>query len=149
ERARALEAVGAGIALSTNALRGLDELGVGRSLRERGCSASRLQALTHDGKVVLDVPLAERGWEMLGVHRADLQSALLDAAGAADVRLGIACTGFRRERAWVVAELEDGAEEPGDVLVGADGIRSAIRERLLADGPPSYAGYVGWRAVVD
>jgi 2-polyprenyl-6-methoxyphenol hydroxylase-like FAD-dependent oxidoreductase len=149
ERARALETVGAGIALSSNALRGLDQIGVGQSLRKRGHSAERLQARTPDGDVLMDVPLRERGWEMLGVHRADLQSALLDAVGADAVRLGVACTGFRREGEQVVAELADGTEEPGAVLVGADGIRSLVRKRVLADGPPSFAGYVGWRAVAD
>jgi 2-polyprenyl-6-methoxyphenol hydroxylase-like FAD-dependent oxidoreductase len=47
-----------------------------------------------------------------------------------------------------VARLESGREERGHVLIGADGIGSVVRAQLLADGPPRYAGYAGWRAVV-
>jgi 2-polyprenyl-6-methoxyphenol hydroxylase-like FAD-dependent oxidoreductase len=86
---------------------------------------------------------------VVGVHRADLQDVLVDATGGADVRLGVACTGFEESSDAVAAVLGDGSEIEGDVLVGADGIRSAVRAQLKGDEPLRYAGYFGWRAVID
>ncbi len=124
-------------------------IGAGEAVRERGAAATRLRILSRRGDVIAELPIAARGWEMVGVHRADLQDALRRAAGETVVRLGTACTGFREQGGSVVATLEDGSEEAGDALLGADGIRSSVREQLIGDGPPEYAGYVGWRAVVS
>jgi 2-polyprenyl-6-methoxyphenol hydroxylase-like FAD-dependent oxidoreductase len=142
ERAPELEAVGAGIGLAANALQALDRLGVGDEVRSRGELARRLRALKPSGDVLLEL----EGREMLGVHRADLQEFLARGAGDA-LRLGVACDGFRDENGRVVVTGSNGAELEGDVLVGADGLRSKTRSWLLDDGLPSYAGYVGWRAV--
>jgi len=142
EQARELEPIGAGIGLAANALHALDRLGVGDAIRARGEVARRLRALKPNGDVVVEI----EGREMLGVHRADLQEVLARGAGDA-LRLGVACDGFRDENDRVVVTGSDGAELEGDVLVGADGLRSKTRSWLLDDGLPSYAGYVGWRAV--
>ncbi len=149
EHATVLDPVGAGLGLADNALRALDRIGAGDAVRERGASAAVVRILSRQGAVITAVPVAKRGWELLGIHRADLQEALFDVAGHNAVHLGRGCSAFREERGRVVAELEDGSEEAGDVLVGADGIRSTLRAQLLADGPPEYAGYLGWRAVVS
>jgi 2-polyprenyl-6-methoxyphenol hydroxylase-like FAD-dependent oxidoreductase len=57
-------------------------------------------------------------------------------------------TAVREARDAVVATLEDGSEERGDVLVGADGFSSAVRRALHGEEPPRYAGYTAWRALV-
>jgi 2-polyprenyl-6-methoxyphenol hydroxylase-like FAD-dependent oxidoreductase len=142
EQARELEPVGAGIGLATNALQALDRLGVGDAVRARGEVARRLQVLKPNGDVVVEL----EGREMLGVHRAHLQEVLAGTAGDV-LRLGVACDGFREENGRVVVTGSDGEELGADVLVGADGLRSKTRSWLLDDGLPSYAGYVGWRAV--
>ena len=85
---------------------------------------------------------------MLGIHRADLQDVLAGKLGGA-LRLGVACTGFRDDGSRVTMRLDGGEEVEGDLLVGADGLRSKTRAALLKDGPPRYAGYTGWRAVTD
>jgi len=85
---------------------------------------------------------------MVGVHRADLQDVMAGELGEA-LRLGATSVGFRDEGSVVTMTLEDGEELEGDVLVGADGLRSRIREQVLADGPATYAGYTGWRAVTE
>ena len=144
EQAPRLEAVGAGLALAANAVQALERLGVANAVRARGERTERLQALKPDGATIVDLPLA--GGEMLGVHRADLQEVLAGELGAA-LRLGVACTGFTDDGDRVVVEGSDGETRAADVLVGADGVRSKTRAWLLTDGPPSYAGYTGWRAV--
>jgi 2-polyprenyl-6-methoxyphenol hydroxylase-like FAD-dependent oxidoreductase len=82
------------------------------------------------------------------VHRADLQAVLLRELGEGVVRLGVECVGFEQNSAGVWAVFTGGWEEHCDVLIGADGLRSAVRARLLGDGQPRYAGYTAWRAVV-
>jgi 2-polyprenyl-6-methoxyphenol hydroxylase-like FAD-dependent oxidoreductase len=62
--------------------------------------------------------------------------------------LGAACTSFEQDSKGVQMFFADGTEEGGDLLVGADGLHSKIREGLLNDGAPRYAGYTTWRAVV-
>jgi 2-polyprenyl-6-methoxyphenol hydroxylase-like FAD-dependent oxidoreductase len=144
EQARELEVVGAGLGLAANAVQALERLGVADQLRARGEVAETLVARKPSGDSVIELSLAGRG--MLGVHRADLQEVLAGALGDG-LRLGAACTGFRDHGELVSVSLDGGEQVEGDVLVGADGLRSKTRAWLLQDGEPAYAGYTGWRAV--
>ncbi|MSQ70193.1 MAG: FAD-dependent oxidoreductase [Betaproteobacteria bacterium] len=58
-------------------------------------------------------------------------------------------TGFEAVEGEVVARFDDGSEARADLLIGADGIRSAVRAQLVPGADPRYAGYIGWRGVVD
>jgi 2-polyprenyl-6-methoxyphenol hydroxylase-like FAD-dependent oxidoreductase len=90
---------------------------------------------------------ARLGAPSVGIHRADLQARLADAAGRDHIRLGVTCVGFEADADSVTARFADGREERGDLLVGADGLRSAVRRQLLGDEKPRYAGYTAWRGV--
>jgi 2-polyprenyl-6-methoxyphenol hydroxylase-like FAD-dependent oxidoreductase len=57
--------------------------------------------------------------------------------------------GIEQDAGSVTAIFADRTRERGDILVGADGGRSTVRELLLPDHPPEYAGYVAWRAMLD
>jgi 2-polyprenyl-6-methoxyphenol hydroxylase-like FAD-dependent oxidoreductase len=149
ERTTALEEVGAGLSMAPNALAALDWLGLGDELRRRGRIAQRILIRNQRGDLLSEVDAQGRRWEVVGVHRADLQEVLARAAGDAEVRLGVTCTGFEESSNAVAARLGDGSEVEGDVLVGADGIRSTVRSQLKADDPLRYAGYFGWRGVID
>jgi len=58
-------------------------------------------------------------------------------------------TSFQEDRGGVTAHFEDGASASGNLLVGADGLRSAVRGKLFPGVEPTYAGYVAWRGIVD
>lgn len=146
EQARELEVVGAGIGLTSNAVQALERLGVADQVRARGEAAETLVARKPSGASLLELPLAGR--EMLGVHRADLQEVLASALGDG-LRLEAACTGFRDDGDRVTVSLAGGEQVEGDVLVGADGLRSKTRAWVLRDGEPAYVGYTGWRAVTE
>ena len=74
--------------------------------------------------------------------------ALRDAFAPQRYHRGRAVRGFRQNRDGVVVELGDGATTEVDLLVGADGIRSTIRQQCLPLLSPRYAGYVAWRALI-
>jgi 2-polyprenyl-6-methoxyphenol hydroxylase-like FAD-dependent oxidoreductase len=134
ERAPRLEAVGAGLTLAPNAVRALARLGLADAVRAVSASGRELLVRAARGRTLLKVELSG-SLEALGVHRADLQWVLVEAAS--DVRLGNEVT-----------DVESLAAE-FDVVVGADGINSRVRSWLHGSEPPLYAGYDGWRAVTD
>ena len=67
----------------------------------------------------------------------------------ANYRLGKRLVRVEQDADGVTALFADGTSERGDLLVGADGIRSAVRAQFLPDVEPHYAGYVAWRASID
>ena len=143
ERAAHLESAGTGITLFANAVRALDRLGVGHAVRARGAAADHSAILTSSGRRLLTLhgDLLEGA---VAIRRSDLQTILHDAAGG--VRLGAVVTSVELAGDGAVARLEDGTEARGDLLVGADGVRSLVRA-ALAPAQPRYAGYTAWRGI--
>lgn len=78
-----------------------------------------------------------------------LHELLLDAFPAARYHLGHACSGITQDADGVTAHFRNGASARGDLLVGADGIRSAVRAQLAPETAPRYAGYIAWRGLAD
>lgn len=143
ERAPRLEAVGAGITLFANAMNALARLGVAEAISAAGCPASRSAILTSDGRELTTLsPDLLQG--AVAIHRADLQDALLGAAG--EVRLGAEVTSVDQDADGVVVHAADGSQERGDLLIGADGMWSLVRASI-APARPRYAGYTAWRGI--
>ncbi len=143
ERSRRIDPVGAGITLFANAMGALDRFGVRDAVTEQGAPGKRSAILTSDGRRLAEVP-PDVLEGTIAVHRADLQAALVAAAG--EVRLGAEVAAVEQDGDRVVARGADGTEERGDLLVGADGLNSAVR-RTIVDVRPRYAGYTAWRGV--
>jgi 2-polyprenyl-6-methoxyphenol hydroxylase-like FAD-dependent oxidoreductase len=143
ERAPGLDPVGAGITLFANAIDALARIGVAGAVREAGASAQRSAILTSDGRELTTLP-ADLLEGAVAVHRGELQAALLEAAG--EVRLGAELASVRQTVDDVTATLTDGSEEHGDLLIGADGLRSRVRASV-APAEPRYSGYMAWRGI--
>ena len=109
-----------------------------------GITPPRGVCLDRDGSIILEQPMTRTlsGWSRL--YRA-----LLDALPAAAYRFGKRLTRIEQDASGVTAIFADGRSERGDLLVGADGVRSTVRGQFLPDVEPVYAGYVAWRAVLD
>lgn len=157
EQSPQLEEVGAGLQISPNGMRVFGALGVSARV-EKDAFRPRAQELRFGkgGGRILSIPLREAsmarwGGEYLHVHRADLVDALSGALHdrqADAVQLGRRVVAYSQEADSITAQLEGGGEISGDLLIGADGIHSAIREQMIGPDRPRYTGHVAWRAVV-
>src|SRR4051812_22909516 len=155
EQARELSEIGAGLQLASNAIRVLDDLALTDRLAEVGVAARgvRFPDLSSN-ELVFQTPLGEQAAERYGrpfyqVHRADLLGVLADALPADRLRLGAKVTGVEQDEDGATVVLADGARITGDVVIGADGIHSYVREWMLGPENPRFAGVLGWRAVLS
>ncbi len=151
ERAAEIRAVGAGISLQPNALAALRSIGLADALIAEGHRAGPAKILRPNGQAISEMDLREIWPQEVGMalHRATLQRVLADQVGAETVTLGAEITAFEESAESVAVTLKDGSIFKGQLLIGADGIRSAVRRQLLGDGEPIYAGYYCWRGVCD
>ena len=156
ERAPEIQEVGAGLQLSPNASGVLRDLGLLPELEGFTLAPERVRVRSSaTGSDIMVLPLgreaiARWGAPSLVVHRADLQGALLRAAranGAITIRTGVEVTGVTREGAGVRIDL-GGETLAGDLLVGADGAHSRIRQWMRLGGAPVYSGRTAWRALI-
>lgn len=157
EQAPALEQVGAGLQLGPNAMRVLGALGVGEAVAAAGQSPAAITL--RDGRSareILKVPLGEaakRRWgaAYVTLHRADLVTILaeaLDAAQPGALRLGTGLAAIDNSPDGVAITTASGETLAADLLIGADGIRSTVRELLFGEDKPRFTGHVAWRALV-
>jgi salicylate hydroxylase len=157
EQAPQLGEVGAGIQLSANAVRVLHDLGLQESLAAVGVKPKAYQFRRFDtGELLHQVPLAEsherkHGTPYYHLHRVDLHAILAGKVRELDpecLQLGRRATGFNETGNEVVLSLQDEAVARGDILIGADGIKSVVRRQILGDTPATFTGQVAWRVTV-
>jgi 2-polyprenyl-6-methoxyphenol hydroxylase-like FAD-dependent oxidoreductase len=151
EHAPELGEVGAGLSLWRNALAALDRIGLLETLRALGVEGQTGAFRTPSGETLLAMKAGTTDTASAGIilllHRAELLDVLHRVAGPDVVRLGARCIGLDQDAVAVTARFDDGRETRGDLLVGADGLRSVIRSALFGPERPRYGGYTAWRAV--
>ena len=157
EQAREFGEVGLGLQVAPNALSVLDALGVGEAAKRHALMIERLLMMDAvSGAEVASIPCDERFIERFGnpyavAHRADIHGALLDACrahGLIALRNDCRVMDFEPDGAGVSVELDGGERIAAAALVGADGIYSQVRKRILDDGEPLPAGAVIYRATI-
>ncbi len=157
EQARALRAVGAGVQIAPNGSRLLIGLGLEDAIAAVAAEAAGKEVrLWNTGRTwkLFDLGRdcrARFGAPYWMLHRGDLHAVLADAVRRAAPEclvLGAKVSGCRETSGGVEAVLADGTRVAGDVLVGADGVHSALRAALWSDGEATFTGLAAWRGVV-
>ena len=153
ERAPELREVGAGLSLWPNAVHVLDHLGVGAALRAIGGPQLGGGIRAPDGRVLVgssDTALAARfGAPTVLVHRAELLDALGQRLGWQHIQTGAELREFVQDVHGVTATFTNGQTARADLLIGADGLYSTVRQALFGHRPPRYSGYTAWRGVTE
>ncbi|WP_338682788.1 FAD-dependent oxidoreductase [Streptomyces acidiscabies] len=157
ERREEFTELGAGIQLAPNAYHALDRIGVGAEVRARSVFVDELRL--YDGttdELINSMPLTGGYRRRFGnpyavVHRTDLYRPLLEACRerpGVQLVTGAPVTGYGQDADGAWAVLGDGSRVAGDAVIGADGIRSAVRGQLLGDGEPRVSGHTIYRSVI-
>jgi 2-polyprenyl-6-methoxyphenol hydroxylase-like FAD-dependent oxidoreductase len=143
ERAPQLHEAGFGLVLSANAVSALRSLGLRDGVAARGTRVQRAEIRNPRGDLLTRIDYEALGWETYGILRTELQQAMLAAVPAECLRLGTTCIGATEDGQ---AHLDRADALVADIVVGADGIRSAVRQSLFGEEPLRYGGHRAWRA---
>ncbi|MEU5083601.1 MULTISPECIES: FAD-dependent oxidoreductase [Streptomyces] len=148
ESAPELRDGGAGLHIWTNGMLALEYLGLAEKVRETAPAQDICSFADWRGRSIGDWPVGEfvarYGQPTVAIGRSQLHGIMRDAL-TTPVRTGAQVTGYVQDGTGVTVRFADGSEERGDVLVGADGIHSAVRAQLRGPQPPHYTGYIAWR----
>lgn len=157
ERAAEFGELGAGIQMGPNAFKTLDYLGVGETARAGAVFIDRLILMDSvDGERICAIDVGNEFRARFAapyavIHRADLHHSILEGCrGAANVELltNADVIGFEQLPHEVVVRTAGGDRFTARGLIGADGLRSVVRQALLGDGEPRVSGDVTYRAVL-
>ena len=162
ESARSIQAYGAGINLLPHAVRELTELGLGEEVEAAGIATKELVYHDRFGSRIHGEPRGRAAgyrWPQISIHRGELQMLLLGAVqerlGADVITCGLAFERFEQHAGGVVASVRSRASGElraieADLLIGADGIDSAVRAQLHPDeGAARWSGVGMWRGVSE
>jgi 3-hydroxybenzoate 6-monooxygenase len=157
EQADALGEIGAGIQLGPNSFRIFEHLGLGEAIRRVAYFPPHLVMRdVRSGELVVSAPAGEHtratyGYPYGVIYRVDLHQVLLDACRALPsigLHVKSKVMGFTQTEAAVDVQLADGRRARGHALIGADGLWSRVRERIVGDGKPRVSGHIAYRAVL-
>lgn len=158
ETAGRIDALGLGIHLQPNAVRELVELGLGDALADVAVAIEELAFCNRHGQFVWSEPRGFKAgyrWPQYAINRGALQVILLEAVreriGADNVLTGHRLASFEQDGDGVTAHFVDPengrslASHRGDILVGADGIHSAVRRHFYPEETLRFGGQLMWR----
>jgi 6-hydroxynicotinate 3-monooxygenase len=153
EQAPAFSRIGAGIILSANVSKVLRRLGLEDGLIAAGIKSERYVSRAWDTgdtmyEIVFDAD-SERhyGGPYIHIHRGDLHAVLERGVAPGTIRFDHQLVDLKDIRDGVRLKFASGAEADADIVIGADGIRSKVREFLLGPEPPRFAGAMAYRAI--
>ncbi len=154
EQAPALLAIGAGLGFGANAMRALDYLGVGDLARELAIDTQAwIYRSLSDDRELQRIPLGEQATRKYGetyysLHRANVIDPLIKSLPPECLRLGARVSDVEERPEGIGVTLESGEEIRGDVLVGADGLKSVVRTTIFGEQESLFTGLIAWRTVI-
>jgi salicylate hydroxylase len=153
EKAPEIGEIGAGINLSPNALKAFRSLGVEDAAIAIGYQApDQVVRSYRSGRIIARQQrsgniLERYGAEFLSIHRADLLDIFSGALPQKRVHLNADCIGTETRGDVAAARFADGSEIEADMVIGADGIHSAVRDSLFGHIEPTFTGCICWRGM--
>jgi 6-hydroxynicotinate 3-monooxygenase len=153
EQAPAFSRIGAGIHLSANVMLVMRHLGIEQALSDIGLHPDAFVSRQWDtGEILFELPFdpaneSRYGAAYINVHRGDLHSVLESALAPGTVAFGRKLVGIDQSGAAVRLSFEDGGQAETDLVIGADGLNSNVREHLLGPEKPRYTGHIAHRAI--
>ncbi|MDA1178057.1 MAG: FAD-dependent monooxygenase [Planctomycetota bacterium] len=151
EAADGFRPVGKGIWVPTNAMQELEQIGLASPVSAAGWPLERIQIRTRWGKTLstIDLKRVEReyGHTTIAIRREDLIRNLASALPSDSFHFDRRFVGFQNSTDQVVARFADGSNALGDLLIGADGIHSAVREQLIPGVRLRYTGQTCCRGI--
>ena len=153
ERKAALGEAGAGLGLYPNAMKALQYLGADALIRRVSIDSQTNENRILENDELIIIRQAAKTAALYGdkaytVHRADLHQALAEQVPADCIRVRARVVAVEQTPSGVVARLDTGEEIEGDVLVGADGLRSNVRTSLFGEREARFTGIVTWRCLI-
>ena len=149
--------VGAGVQISPNAYKVLCDWGLADALRQTANFPERLQVRNAtSNKLLGQLTLGESaqtryGYPFSTFHRADLHALLLNAVRQrpnVELHLNAKISAIAESNQQVTVTTEAGNSFNADALIGADGLRSRVRQHVLGDSEPRATGHTAWRALL-
>lgn len=154
EQASELAELGAGISLWANGTRLFEEMGIAAQMAARSCETEMAFFRNEDGSVAGSQPLARQNWyrneygyPYYGAFRTHLQSALLDVIGKQTIRLNKQLVRLEEADDEIILHWADGSRDSADLVVGADGIKSVVRQYVSPDASPVFTGNSAFRGL--
>ena len=153
EQANAFSRIGAGIHLSANVMMIMRRLGIEQTLIDIGLHPDAFVSRQWDtGDILFELPLdpkseAHFGAAYINVHRGDLHSALESALTHGTVAFGHKVKALALRDENVLLQFENGATAEADIVIGADGVNSKVRDYVLTPEKPRYSGRIAHRAI--
>ena len=157
ERAPALGEIGAGIQLGPNAFHAFDYLGVGDAARAIAVYVDNLRLMDAiDGMEITRIPLDDAFRARFKnpyavIHRGDLHGIFLKACEdhpLVSLRTNAEVVDYEQDGETVTAILKNGERLTGSLLIGADGLWSNVRKKVVGDGSPRVSGHTTYRSVI-
>ena len=157
EQAAELAEIGAGVQISANGTRVLHTLGLASALKACAVEAQSKEVRHwQSGRTWKLFDLGAASAERYGapyyfIHRGDLHAVLAEAVYREKrdaIHLGATCAGVEQDTDGVTLHLAGGRQASGRLLIGADGVQSAVRASVFGAGRPQFTGCMAWRAVI-
>ncbi|NDL61572.1 FAD-dependent monooxygenase [Acerihabitans arboris] len=154
ERTAAYKEVGAGVQMTPNAVKILKALGLGDELQRLGYLPQAIVGRNwRTGREKFRTPLSDAcpqlfGAEFYHLHRADLLAMLVGLVDPRHITHNARCMAVLNQDEAAVARFDDGQEFEADVIVGADGVHSVVRDALFGGDAPRFTGHICWRASI-
>jgi len=154
EAAQALGEIGAAVNVSPQAVKALQAIGVGDKVAAVGTTSPGIYTRNMQTGEFLELydrhkAAARYGAPYYTFHRADLLDALASGLDRSTIHLGHRLTGREERSDRIVLAFANGAQVEAEIVIGADGVRSVIRQALYGDDNPTYTGQMVWRALLN